>query len=525
MKKSNHVGKMIVFVFFLLIATFYGCKKDITDPITTQKEVSFNLNSVSENGGFKSTNVICTDLQASYVKYKLGSDDFKSIPVFYVNGFPWTSSIKLDAGTYTLNEFLVYNDNSTPTNLNDDILVSATPHDGSEYASFCKNGTLNKTFTVNTDLKTEVRIDVVCFVPEVFTNFGFAYFQMNELKVHEMYFFGDIGLKSKADYQASLYSQQTNWNLVNPLPGLNYIDVPAIMKIEVWKNNVLQNTYTNGNVDSANFSKKLSVKYGDYQNQADNFEIKLFVLVKQGNAFIYNYFKSYTFTDISNIPKGTDGVTDFSLGIMYDPNNIPDLIIAPWMNLPLTATYKITGSYVGLPNPLPTLGAYVDAKLTNITPNGVYDLNNGTYASNCTDHQTIININTDYNMDVYSSLYQDKLPIFAQSTKWNKINWIYNQLKNGKYYSPSYTNGIAYTWNDIQGAIWLYDATVWNGQAYAGMPALTALSTQMKADADANGANFLPFPGGWAAVIFVPAGTAHNATSATVQTMMIRIDP
>lgn len=273
---------IFVFLSLFIVTFFYGCKKDIVSSIF---DVRFEVNSVSESGGFKSSTVTCVNLTANYVKYKLGADDFKTIPVFYVNGIPWTSSIKLNSGTYELTEFLVYNDNKTPLDLTDDILVSATPHVGSEYASFCVNGTLSKSFEVNTDLKNEVKIDVVCFIPENYSNFGFA--------------------------------------------------------------------------------------------------------------------------------------------------------------------------------------------------------------------------------------YQDKLPIFAQGTKWNKINWLFNHL-------DWYTG---YQWNDIQGFIWLYDSNPWNGLPYAGMPAVTDLSQQMKIDADTYGANFSPLPGGWAAIIFVPAGTAHNATSATIQTMIVKIDP
>ena len=118
-------------------------------------------------------------------------------------------------------------------------------------------------------------------------------------------------------------------------------------------------------------------------------------------------------------------------------------------------------------------------------------------------------------MDVYSSLYQDQLPLFAQGGKWNKINWLYNHLD----WYPGYH------WYDIQGFIWLYDANPWNGQPLSGVPALTALSQQMKADADTYGASYSPLPGGWAAIIFVPAGTPHNATTATIQTMFIQVDP
>jgi len=498
----NHVGKMVVFVFLLMLATFTSCKKDQT-PVS--QEVSFNLNSVSENGGLKSTNVICTDLPASYVKYKLGSDDFKSIPVFYVNGLPWTSSIKLNTGTYTLNEFLVYNDNNTPNDLNDDILISATPHIGSEYATFCKNGTLAKTFTVGTDLKTEVKIDVVCFVPENFVNFGFAYFQLNELTVRQVWFFGDFCIKSKGDYAGSLYTHQANWG-----NGNGFIDAPAIFQIEVWKNGTLQNTFNNGSLDSLNFSNKLSVTYGDYKNQVDNFEFKLYILVKQGILFNYVYFKSWTFADISTIPTGADVVTDFVLGSCYDPLNPPDLILAPYMNLPLTATYQITGW-----NPSSIINGvqgYVDATLSTIGSG--YDIHNGLYASNCADHQTTITVGTSYNMNVYSSLYQDKLPVWAQSAKWNKINWLYNNLNHFP----------GYHWYDIQGAIWMYDTPAWNGEPEGGFPSVgvTATMLNMKTQMDLYGANYYPLPGGWAAIIFI-----YNPTGSgpTIQTMFVRIDP
>ena len=489
-----------VFISLFVMTSFYGCKKDNQPTTNIIKDVSFLLNPVTGgNGWLKSTNVTCTDLPIHYIKYKLGSDNFKVLSVFYINNIPFTTSTKLPVGSYILNEFLAYNNNNTPNDSTDDILVSATPHLGSEYASYASNGALAKTFEVTTDNKNDIKIDVVCFVPENFNNFGFAYFQIYELKVRQMWFFGDFCIKDKASYAGSLYSQQTNWG-----NGIGYADVPAIMKVEVYKNGTLQNTFTN----SAQ-GEKLSVTYGDYKNYTDAFEVKLYILVKQGNSFVYNYFKSWFFNDISNIPSGTDGVTDFVLGDCYDSTNPPDLILAPWMNLPSTATYTITAW-----NPS-NLGGYVDATITNVIPNGSYDFNNGIYASNCADHQVTINVGQSYNMDVYSSLYQDKLPIFAQSTKWNKINWLYNHLD----WYPGYH------WYDIQGFIWLYDNPIWNGQPESGMPALTAMSQQMKADADNYGSTYMPLPGGWAAIIFLPAGTPHNAATATIQTMTIRLDP
>lgn len=488
--------------FIVSIILFSNCQKNVD---TIYQDVSFSLNNVSQrtlksSSNFKSTNsdtIVCSDLNASYVSYVINSEIPKTIPVFYINGLPYTSSIKLPVGLYTLNEFLVYNDNNTPLDLSDDILLSAAPHTNSIFSTYVTTP-LSQSFAVQEDIKLEVKLDVVCFTPQNYEKFGFTYFQFNKVIVKELQFFGDFCIKAKEDYAGSLYSQQTNWGT-----GVGYIDAPAIFKVEVWRNGILQNS-----VNNSTTSKTLGVWYGDRENQTDNFEVKLFILVKQGTSFNYVYFKSWMFNDNSNISTGNDGRTDFVLGNCYDPANPPDLILAPYMNLPITATYTITGNWA--PG---SLGAYVNAQLTNIG-NG-YDISNGTYPSNCADHQTVIYVGTPYNMDVYSSLYQDQLPLFTQSNKWNKINWLYNHLS----WYPGYH------WYDVQGFIWLYDSNVWNGQPYAGMPALTAMSQQMKLDADTYGSNYSPLPGGWAAIIFVPVGTAHNATSATVQTMFIQVDP
>ena len=494
------------------LITIIGCKKDAQPSQITEQEVSFNLNSVSENGGLKSTNVLCYEgLKADYVKYKIGTGDFKMIPVFYVGNLPWTSSIKLMSGDYTLTEFLVYNNGPDGiTNNADDVLISAVPHTGASYAQYVTTP-LAKTFTVTTDKKTEVVLDVVCFNPQNFDNFGFEYFQMNEITVRQLWFFGDFCIKDKADYAGSQYAQQSNWSSVAGL----FIDAPAISKVEVYKRGVLVETFTN----SAQ-GEKLSVTYADDNNVTEAFVIKLYILVKEGAVYNYVLFKEWSFNDNAEgtIPHGVDGVVDYVLGNCYDPSTPPDVVFLPWMNLPKTATYKIIAW-----NPSHVINGvqgYVDAELSNINPNGSYDINNGTYASFCADHSTNITVGSSYAMDVYSSL-SCNLPAFCQDNvnhKWNKINWLFNNLDRYP----------GYVWSDLQGFIWLYDNPVWNGQPNAGMPALSAMTTQMYSDAQ-NPAicpiNYTPLPGGWAAVIFVPAGTPTNAPTATLQTMFIQIDP
>ena len=482
-------------MFTIIIAGILAtnCTKDtpLSDP-----EVQFNLNYVL-SGGLKSrTDIpVCSDLPATYVMYKFDNSELKQIPVFYVSGKPWTSSIKMTTGVHTIQEFLVYNDNNTPNDLTDDILISAVPHIGSEFAIYVTTP-LEQTFTIVNGKKTEIKLDVVCYQPNVSNNFGFVYFNINQINVKELAFFGDFCIKEKSDYANSLYAQQTNWIL-----GTGYIDAPAIAKVEVWRNGILIQT-----VGNAPQGEKIIVKYSDNKSVVDAYEIKLFILVRQGTNFNYVMFKSWTFNDISNIPQGTDGLIDYILGNCYDPSSPPDLILAPWMNIPTNATYTITA----LPS---TLGGYVDATLSNI-PIG-YDITNGVYGSNCADHTTGIQMNVSYNMSVYSSLYLETIPLFARSDKWSKINWLFNNLDH----YPTHQ------WYDIQGFIWLYDNPVWNGVAGSSIPPLTALSQTMKADADLYGVNYSPLPGGWAAIIFIPEGTPNNATTATIQTMFIKIDP
>jgi hypothetical protein len=487
-------------IMLLLLSTFIffiGCKKDKEEVLL---DLSFRVNEVSsiqtKSGSIiKSDTIICSGLRLDYVKLKINNGNFQNIPIFNVGGIYYTSSIKLPVGNHMLNEFIVYNNNNTPNDQTDDIVVSATPHVGSLFGGYVTTP-LDVNIQISEDKKNEVKIDVVCFDPTTYQNFGFVYFQLNQLIIRQLWFYGDFCIRNKNEYNNSLYSQQTNWNNSSGL----YIDVPAIIKVEVFRNGILQNTFTNSTQ-----GEKLSVNYGDYINTNESFLLKLYVYVKEGTQFNYKLFKEFTFNNVSNILQGSDGIVDFVLGGCYDPNSPPDYIFPEYMNLPPTLTYTITAQ----PS---TMGGYVDATLTN-TPSG-YVIQNGVYPSNCADHTQLIYLNTPYNMDVYSSLYVDKLPLFIRNDKWKKINWLYNNLDMFG----------SYTWYDLQQAIWLFDTPQWNGQPLAGVPAVTSKAQQMYTSASNYGSNFIALPGDYIAVIFVPAGTPITATSGTVQTVFIQIN-
>lgn len=504
MKKT--MTKILLLFSIVIIGLFTtNCKKD--EPIK-QTEVSFDINSVMQNG-LKSTNsdtIICSQLTSDYVMYKIDNGPLTRIDVFYVDNKPYTNSIKLNEGTHTIQEFLVYSDNNTPNISTDDVLLMAAPHSSSVFAGYVTTP-LDQTFTTTVDKKLNFKMDVVCFEPMNYNKFGFIYYFLNELTIRQLWFFGDFCIKDKSQYTGSHYALQSDWT------GSGYGDVPAISKVEVWRNGTLQNTFTNDNVEHQ-YGNKFSVTYGDYKQQTDAFEIKLFILVKQGTQYNFVQFKSWTFNDISNISQGSDGVIDYVLGNCYDPLNPPDLLLAPWMNLPSTLTYKMTKygevAYGGSGS---ILGGYIDATLSNI-PSG-YDISNGNYQSNCADHVAVIYQNQLYTMNVYSSLYPETLPTFAQSSKWEKINWIYNH----RDWWPNVQ------WYDIQGAIWLYDNPAWNGNTLDGLRGLSLqtqyngqpLAYKIKSDADTYGVGYKVPPGGYATIIFIK--------DANVQTMFIKIDP
>jgi len=478
------------------IVTIFGCNKLAQpDAKKATQEVSFTIKPGELLSGLKSTNVLpCFEVQADYVKVQV-DDSLYKIDVFYINNIPYTNTIKLTVGVHTVKEFTLWSDNNTPTNFTDDVLLAATPHSGSTYAGFVVTP-INIPFTIDEFKKLEFPIEVVCYEPDHYNDFGFTYFQINEIVVREETFFGDICIKNINDYVGSLYAQQSQ--------GLQ-LDMPAIFKIEAYRNGVLTGSFNNEAWKGE--GQPLKVTYGDNLHQLDAFEFKLYILVRKGTGFSYVYFHSWLFNDDQVIPQGSDGVVDFALG-----NCVPnaDLIIPPWMNLPATCTYQITGSYAPGAH-----GGYVDATLTGI-PSG-YEIANSTVASWCADHETTINAGQTYGMDVYSSMYPTLLPAFAQSAKWPKINWILNHLD----WYPGYL------WDDVQGAIWLYDTPSWNGQAHGGVRALASMqwAQTMYNDAQLYGSNYKVPSGGWACIIFIPTGTLPNAPNPTIQTMFIRIDP
>ena len=158
-----------------------------------------------------------------------------NLPVFYIDGMLTTQAIKLNAGDYILEEFILMNDNGTPEILDDDLIVMASVNEEGEFASYVEM-TLPYEFTVEAFLKIELHVEVICYYPEFYYWYGFEFFTVWITNIHEWYFFGDLCLEYPELYEGSLYELQTE--------GLQ-ADVPAIFEIEVWRNEEYLGTFSN----------------------------------------------------------------------------------------------------------------------------------------------------------------------------------------------------------------------------------------------------------------------------------------
>lgn len=300
---------------------------------------------------------------------------------------------------------------------------------------------------------------------------------MEQVVVIQESFYGDFCIKHAEDYTGSLYASQTG------NPGTGYYDAPAIFKVEVYRNGILTGSFNNES--TLGIGSPLQIQYADRINTTDNFEFKMYILVRTGSTFSYKYFYSWTTSDDNRLEQGTDGVIDFVLG-SCTPN--ADVQLAPYQNLPISAVVDAT---IGNPG-------YWDLYITSVTPGGVYDFpTNQHLVTFCGDPNHYLSVGT-HNMNVYTSLYSNSWPAGMPFTleKIAKANWLFNEL-----YKPDNAYGIYMpTLTDAQGDIvQLALRKILNDVNVTG----TALT--MATDANIHG-SFVPMPGGYAAVLFIKNG-------------------
>jgi hypothetical protein len=484
--------KVIFLALLAVVIGFSACKKDQPsneNPATSSFE--FKIEQANFFKGSDSDVPECLDLSMDYAVFDLGGVTYTT-DIYSVEGEMLTEVIKLPVGNYELTNFLVYNDNNTPNDTTDDILVKASPAPGSEYWDLMENQ-LNLNVTVDAFYKKQIAVDVLCFEPLYYENFGFTWFQLNNIQIERECFFGDICTGYPTNFEGSLYAQQ---------PEGVQMDMPAIFQIKVFKDGTVDPIRTFDNSDFLGVGSCLEVYWPNNLDVEEHFTFELWVLLPSGADFDYQLIKTWDVQDEVGPEAGNDGVVDFVLGSCQYAN--ADYQFPFWMNLPTDGFTMTTGGTVPGNN-----NTYFDITLSGIDAG--YDLGNQSYGVWCGDHTHNINLNHTYtNVLAYNSLAEDLPAGFPLSDdEIVYVNYFFNHVAD---YIPGWTYDNPTDWETVQNVIWgITDADTFTPTGNA----LTILNDVM-----ANGAGYQVPPGGYAGVIFFEDGANPQ-----VQMIFTVVDP
>ena len=465
-------------ILLLAMVLFTNCQKDnkgkdVKDP----GEVSFAVldGNLDKDGIF---DIECIEGEEA-VKARINLNGTFYYPeLFMLDGVLYTQSLKLDPGDYTIMEFSLLSEG--------DVVLKSTPMADSYYAQFLTDGYAIgelPTFTIYPFEKNQFDVEVLCYIEAAYNGFGFEWFDITELTVREQCFFGDFCIKDVNQYVNSLY----DYNGVT-------IDEVAIFKIVLTAN--YDDPIEYYNYDDGVYTSPLCIEYVDYENIEDTYKFELYIYVTSGDTWDYVKFYEWIVTDDEMIPAGDDGVVDFVLGncVMDDP----DLLLPPWMNLPMGITYDII-TY-------PYANSYFQIDIGGVGPG--YDMVNGNADAWCADEDNNIYTNLSYTMNAMSSLYPNLLlgNWSSKADELGRANWLFNNLDNFAY--------LNYTPAELQDAIWaIFDGKVVLGNA------------KIMADATIGHEGFSPLPGGWAAILFFDVNDFPFDNTDHTQITFFVVDP
>jgi hypothetical protein len=496
----------LLFLVVLMAATIFSCQKK--DNTVQQQEVVFTAIQIDPGAGLKGTaewDWKCNDLlEPVYAKIVIDTKEYTPL-VFRIDGKLYTQAIKLDPGTYTVSQFLIMDDmgdgmDDGGAGDNDQIYMATPagpPADFSQYT----DPDVPFDITVSAFEKLEVPVEVLCFIPDVWEEFGFDWFVITEIIVREQCFFGDICLKHWEEYAGSHYDLQ---------PGPLQLDMVAIFKVKVYKmdgNGVYQfvEEFTNDESPNYGVGAPVCVQYADVLGVVDHFKFELEIMVKQGAGYPFVLFHTWTFDDAVEIEDGLDGVVDFVLGTCNFTET--DLQLAPWQNLPDWANVTIAN-----PGVLPS---YWDVKFNSYTPAGVYDLGPTGVLLNgwCGDEFTTIAAGT-FDATIHGTINDNDWPAGVPFTllQISRVNWLVNHLGD---YSIDFEDFGGGEGDDVQKAIW--NILRYQGTDYTGNP----LTMSNAAIAAVPGPGlYYPLPGGWASVLICKDGNPD-----LYQLIFVIVDP
>ena len=466
--------KKLLILLFAVAVGFTACKKDESSAL---KDVQISIGQVDYPSASREDVADvpeCSDLVPEYAKFVIDGDTITS-DVYYIEDVLYTKTFKEDIGVHTVTMFELYNGET---------LIKAAPLPGSEYQDYVTNK-LNITFEVAAFDKIKVEVDVLCFEPAYYDEFGYYWFQVNQFTVYETCTFGDFCIKSPEHYIGSLYEESGN--------GVE-VDEPAIFKLTV-------DGETFSNEDWLGVGAPLCFKYAEEDGVVGHHTAVLSLYAATGDTFGYVDIYTFEWDGIfeDTYDSGDDGVFEFVVGNCVD---YADKILAPYVNLPEGEFTMTLGSVYG-PG---TYHKYVDVDLEGFGEG--YDLLTGWQGVWCADLDTHINLGQTYTVTAVSSLNPPEDFTRLSTLQLQKLNYFFNALPalTGEYGNFDYDNPGSY-WSVIQDVVWY----ITNGTSVSGDAAVYA------ADVDTNGDGYMPLPGGYAAIIF-DAGE-------NVQILFVTVDP
>lgn len=500
MKSIKNLWLLLAMVAMI---SFVSCDKDesaIVEPTVELGDVTFDVTNfiteLASKDGILKESIECSDLTPDFVYVKINGVEYELnlVTLATSSGGMQSEVLKLAPGTYTIEEFAVYN-GTTDNGDADDTVLFASPELSSEYVTKWGMTGVTKSFTVEAFKKAPVAVDVLCYVPSDYTEFGFTWMQFDKFQSKKIYFFGDICTKyweEWAAYQDGPY-----------VGAINGYDFPAGFTVDVYLGTDTSGApNVSGTYVPADYvgvaAEPLCIEYIDNLQSIDETYTYVITLnLPDGGTEVVH---TGTFTD-SNWSKvtpdadtfgGDDGIFDFVIGnCSYDGNN-GNYELPAWVPVPTgPITFKVAqGGADG----------YVQATFDLGGPAVKYgDLQHGVSIPMwCAEKDADIYIGRTYNAMVYSSLdLAGTLPSTLSSIPWGKLNWIMNH-KDG------------FSTTQIQNALWWL---IHNGGSGAAVAGLTDVAV----------AGWEPTVGDWAILIVDADGM--NANQDEVQLMIVRVDP
>lgn len=535
MKKLDFL-KIVIGLFLGII--LYSCNKDDASVIISEQlekqEVVFDINNflpqdLSSKGLFSAKDNAendplipeCLDLEPSYVEVTIVGDD--QIPIMYtlnlvtLNNKTETEVVKLTPGIYTITDFVVKAEDGT--------LLWASPKEGSYYELLWDLTGVDLTFEVPVFDKLKVEIDVLCYRPYNYQNFGFVWFKYAVTEIHTVCFFGDICTKFYDEWHMN--NEREN----NPYADQDYdgYDFPAIFEVIVRNadEEIVNDEDLNSNATYYGIGQPLCIEYPDQvEIEGEIFTFEIWLAMPDGTLMqIYEgEFDDTAMAEVGNPDAfgGTDGVFDFVVGNCSYDGNDANLELLPWMPIPETAVMdvqmKVPGSI--LPAAYPIQAYFRDG---TVMPNEIDDVieEGKWYNTLCGEEFIPIGVPGTYNVEFYSSLDRNlpdtNFPSFYMGYPWGSLNWLAQVCEDVAAEESYYY---------VQQAVWfLIDPMTVDGDN-------NALAQEAALHSD-----FIPTVGDYACVLIEPISTFEedvpnkNSTASKtnapfgVQLLLMRVDP